>query len=76
MDNSDGSHAGIFPQQRESPSAMRGPVSESYRALVAAGRLEADAAQVAVVEELDALMARLDGYSPGAGPIRSGVSWA
>ena len=44
---------------------MRGPVSESYRALVAAGRLEADAAQVAVVEELDALMARLDGYSPG-----------
>jgi cell division protein ZapE len=43
---------------------MSGPVLENYRALTAAGRLEADPAQIAVVEELDALLARLDGYSP------------
>jgi cell division protein ZapE len=43
---------------------MTGAVSDTYRAWVAAGRLEADPAQIAVVEELDALIARLDGYSP------------
>src|SRR5579859_3592500 len=43
---------------------MMGPVSETYRALVAAGQLEADPAQIAVVEELDGLIIRLDGYSP------------
>jgi cell division protein ZapE len=47
---------------------MSGPVLRHYRALAAAGRLETDAAQVAVVERLDALVARLDGYSPARRP--------
>jgi cell division protein ZapE len=43
---------------------MSALVAENYRALVAAGQLEADPAQIAVVERLDALAARLEGYSP------------
>jgi len=41
------------------------PVESRYRALVADGRLEADPAQVELVERLDALAARLAGYKPG-----------
>jgi cell division protein ZapE len=44
---------------------MRLSIRQRYRELVAAGRLESDPAQIAVVERLEALAARLDGYSPG-----------
>src|ERR1700676_2799038 len=47
---------------------MSGPVLRNYRALVAADRLEADAAQIAVIAKLDALIARLDGHSPARRP--------
>ena len=47
---------------------MSGPVLQRYRALVAADRLEADPTQIAVAERLDALAARLDGYSPARPP--------
>lgn len=43
-------------------------IQQHYRDLVAAGRLEADSAQIAVVEELDALAARLENYSPARPP--------
>jgi cell division protein ZapE len=44
---------------------MRLSIRQRYRELVAAGRLESDPAQIAVVERLEALAARLDGYGPG-----------
>ena len=47
---------------------MSGPVLHHYRALATAGRLEADAAQIAVVERLDALIERLDDYNPARRP--------
>ena len=47
---------------------MNGTVLQNYRALVAEGRLEADAAQIAVIESLDALAGRLDGYNPPRRP--------
>jgi cell division protein ZapE len=43
-------------------------IQQRYRELVAEGRLEADAAQIALVERLDALAQRLDGYSPARTP--------
>jgi cell division protein ZapE len=43
-------------------------VRQLYGELVAAGRLEADSPQIAMVERLDALGARLDGYSPARPP--------
>jgi cell division protein ZapE len=47
---------------------MNPPLQRLYRDLVAAGRLEADPAQIAMVGRLDALAARLDGYSPARPP--------
>ena len=39
-----------------------------YRELVEAGRLEADPAQIALIERLDGLATRLEGYTPRAAP--------
>lgn len=47
---------------------MNDSVGRRYREFVAAGRLESDPAQLALVENLDALMARLEGYSPARPP--------
>ena len=47
---------------------MNSPVGRHYRELVAAGRLEADAAQIALIGRLDALAARLEDYSPAKPP--------
>ncbi|MGA2041831.1 MAG: cell division protein ZapE [Roseiarcus sp.] len=47
---------------------MRISAENRYRDLVAAERLEADPAQVAVIERLDALALRLDYYSPARPP--------
>jgi cell division protein ZapE len=43
-------------------------VQQRYRDLVAAGRLEPDPAQIAMVDRLDALAARLEDYSPARPP--------
>ena len=43
-------------------------IQQRYRELVAAGRLETDPAQVALIDRLDAVAARLDGYSPLRAP--------
>ena len=43
-------------------------VGQRYRELAASGRLEADSAQIALIEKLDALLARLAGYSPAKPP--------
>jgi cell division protein ZapE len=43
-------------------------VQQRYRELVAAERLEADSAQMAMAQTLDALVARLEGYSPARPP--------
>jgi cell division protein ZapE len=50
---------------------MSGAVSRRYEALVAAGRVERDAAQIEVVARLDALAARLESYRPAraSGPL-------
>ncbi|MGO8834304.1 MAG: cell division protein ZapE [Roseiarcus sp.] len=47
---------------------MSPSIQQRYRELVAAGRLEADPAQIALIGRLDALAARLDGYSPARAP--------
>jgi len=47
---------------------MSAAVERHYRALVAAGRLEADAAQAAMAVRLDGLAARLAGYEPARRP--------
>lgn len=47
---------------------MKALVGGHYRDLVAEGRLEADPAQIALIERLDALAARLDTYSPAKPP--------
>ena len=47
---------------------MNVSVGQRYRELAASGRLEADPAQIALVERLDALMAHLAGYSPAKPP--------
>ena len=43
---------------------MSPSILHRYRELVAAGRLEPDPAQIALIDRLDALAARLDGYAP------------
>jgi cell division protein ZapE len=43
-------------------------IQQHYRELVAAGRLESDPAQVALVATLDALVVSLVGYSPAKSP--------
>jgi cell division protein ZapE len=43
-------------------------IGPRYRDLVAAGRLESDPAQVALIDRLDALSLRLEGYSPAKPP--------
>ncbi|MGA2794358.1 MAG: cell division protein ZapE [Roseiarcus sp.] len=43
-------------------------IQQRYREFVAAGRLEPDPAQIALIDRLDALAARLDGYSPVRAP--------
>jgi cell division protein ZapE len=47
---------------------MNVSVGQRYRELAASGRLEADSAQIALVEKLDALNTRLTGYSPAKPP--------
>jgi cell division protein ZapE len=47
---------------------MNVSVGQRYGELAASGRLEADSAQIALVERLDALLARLAGYSPAKPP--------
>ena len=43
-------------------------ILQRYRELVAAGRLEPDPAQIALIERLDALAGVLDGYTPRGAP--------
>jgi cell division protein ZapE len=43
-------------------------IQQRYREFVAAGRLEPDPAQIALIDRLDALAARLEGYSPVRAP--------
>src|SRR5450432_1626296 len=43
-------------------------IRQRYAELVAAGRLESDPAQIALVDRLDALRGRLEGYSPAKPP--------
>jgi cell division protein ZapE len=47
---------------------MSHSVRQRYNELTAAGALEADPAQIAMVDRLDALLARLEGYSPARQP--------
>ncbi len=47
---------------------MSPSILHRYRELVAAGRLEPDPAQIALIDRLDALAARLDGYAPRGAP--------
>jgi cell division protein ZapE len=47
---------------------MNSPLLRHYRELVAGDRLEEDPAQVALIEKLDALAARLEGYHPAKPP--------
>ena len=47
---------------------MNVSVGQRYRELAASGRLEADSAQIALVEKLDALNARLANYGPAKPP--------
>ena len=47
---------------------MNVSVGQRYGELAASGRLEADSAQIALVERLDALLARIAGYSPSKPP--------
>jgi cell division protein ZapE len=43
-------------------------IGQRYRELVAAGRLESDPAQIELVDRLEALRGRLEGYSPAKPP--------
>jgi cell division protein ZapE len=47
---------------------MNTPLLHQYRALVVAGRLEEDQAQLGLIERLDALAARLEHYHPAKPP--------
>src|ERR1700679_1787139 len=47
---------------------MNSPLLPHYRHLAAGGRREEDPAQVALIEKLDALAARLEGYHPAKPP--------
>src|ERR1700722_1785648 len=47
---------------------MNVSVGQRYGELAASGRLEADSAQIALVERLDALLARTAGYNPSKPP--------